>query len=88
MFVIEDEAHDEAHGECKMLESAIAELRRRAEIPWDRPPNLAPCWMTCGHRYEIVEYDAAEPGHEIRRFLVLEISSASVNWSDSLGSTS
>ena len=65
LFVIEDEAHAEPHGEFDALESAVAELRRRAEIAWDRAPNLAPCveWKTCGRRYEIVEYDRML-GHE------------------------
>ena len=55
MFVIEDEAHAEPQGEFDSLESAIAELRRRADMPWDAAPNLPPCtnWRTCGRRYEV-----------------------------------
>jgi hypothetical protein len=83
MFVIEDEAHAEPQGEFDALESAVAELRRRAEIPWDRAPNLAPCvdWKTCGRRYEIVEYDSAEtPWREIRRLHALDVSAGGARW--------
>jgi hypothetical protein len=59
MFVIEDEAHAEEQGRFLSRAETIAELKRRAEIPWDREPNVAPCtnWAQCGRRYEPVEYD-------------------------------
>src|SRR5262249_5502914 len=34
----------------------------------------------CGRHYEIIEYDAANPVPEMRRFLALEISAAGVKW--------
>src|SRR6185436_11639562 len=62
MWMIEDEAHAEPQGEFESLDSALAELRRRAGMPWDAAPNVAPCtsWRTCGRRYEVVEFDTAE----------------------------
>jgi hypothetical protein len=83
LFVIEDETHAEPQGEFDSLQSAVAELRRRAEIAWDRAPNLAPCveWKTCGRRYEIVEYDSAHsPWREIRRVHALNVSASGVRW--------
>jgi hypothetical protein len=83
MFRIEDELHAEPiGGEYETLESAVAELRRLAEIPWDREPNRCPCtnWRNCGRRYEIIEYSAADPVPVIRRFRALEISAAIVKW--------
>ena len=74
MFVVEDEAHSEPQGEYSTLEDAIAELRRRAALPWDEKPNIAPCtpWKSCGRRYEVVEYDAGQTRwRELQRFLVL-----------------
>jgi hypothetical protein len=63
MWRIEDDAHAELQGEFDSFESALAELRRRALIPWDVPPNVAPCrsWKTCGRVYEVVEFDAHLP---------------------------
>ena len=83
MFIIEDEAHAEPQGEFATFDEAMAELKRRAAIRWDREPNLAPCtnWKTCGRRYEIIEYDASRPPwHEIRRVSALEVSAKGTNW--------
>jgi hypothetical protein len=83
MFVIEDEAHAERSGEFASRDEALAELRRRAAIPWNEEPNQAPCmsWRTCGRRYEIVEYEVeARPWKELRRERALDISAAGVNW--------
>jgi hypothetical protein len=83
MFVITDEFHDETQGEFADPDFALAELRRRAKIPWDREPNLAPCtgWRTCGRRYEIVEYDEpVAPRREVSRVRVLEIDAKGVRW--------
>jgi hypothetical protein len=83
MFVIEDEAHDEPQGEFETFQDALAELHRRAAIPWDRQPNVAPCksWRTCGRRYEVVEYDARQtPWRELDRVFVLDVSAAGVTW--------
>jgi hypothetical protein len=82
-FVIEDESHDEPQGEFATAGDALAELRRRAEIPWDHDPNRAPCqsWQTCGRRYELVEFDDRDtPRKELRRELVLEISADGIEW--------
>jgi hypothetical protein len=83
MFMIEDEVHAEPQGQFATFDAALEELRRRAEIVWDQPPNLAPCtsWRTCGRKYKIIEYDASHrPWHEVRRIPALEISAKEVTW--------
>jgi len=42
VFVIEDECHAEQHGQFATLQDALTELRRRATIPWNQEPNVAP----------------------------------------------
>ena len=83
MFIIEDELHAEPHGEFATRDEALAELERRAAIPWNVEPNIAPCmsWETCGRCYELVEYDTSvTPWRELRRERVLEISAAGTKW--------
>jgi hypothetical protein len=83
MFVIEDEAHAEPQGRFQTREQAIAELQRRATIPWNEEPNRAPCtnWRNCGRRYELAEYDdTVSPWRELSRSLILQISAAGVKW--------
>jgi hypothetical protein len=83
MFMIEDEAHAEPQGQYSTLEDAMAELRRRAAIPWNQGPNVAPCtsWESCGRRYEVVEYDDSQtPWRELQRIFVLEVSAAGAKW--------
>jgi hypothetical protein len=82
-FQIEDDKHAEPQGDFNSLGEAIAELRRRAEIPWDSPPNVAPCesWRTCGRTYEIIEYDDSTlPWQERNRYGGLEVSKAGMKW--------
>jgi hypothetical protein len=84
MFVIEDERHAEIQGQFDGFQQAIAELMRRATIPWNEAPNRAPCtdWETCGRTYEVIEYDDSHlPWKELRRVIVLDISSSGVKWS-------
>jgi hypothetical protein len=84
VITIEDELHAESQGEFATIQHAIAELRRRAQIPWDQDPNRAPCmsWKTCGRAYEVIEYDDSHsPWKELRRMAVLEVSAAGVKWS-------
>ena len=84
MFVIEDEAHAEPQeGLFQTRQQAVAELQRRAAVPWDEEPNRAPCtnWVNCGRRYELVEYDdTVLPWKELSRNLILNISAAGVRW--------
>jgi hypothetical protein len=83
MFVIEDELHAELQGEFATFDEALAELRQRATIPWDREPNVAPCssWQTCGRSYEIIEYDSSQqPWHVVRRVPVLEVAASGIKW--------
>ena len=88
MFVIEDQLHAELQGEFASFDEALAELRRRASIPWDHEPNLAPCssWETCGRSYEIVEYDQVKsPWQVIGRVTVLNVTVQGVKWADGFG---
>jgi hypothetical protein len=83
MFLIEDEIHAEHQGQFASFDEAIAELRRRIEIPWDQPPNVAPCmsWKTCGREYVVIEYDDShQPWNQIRRVPVVEVSASGVKW--------
>ena len=58
-FAIENEMHAELQGTFATLSEAVAELERRASIPWNEAPNLSPCtnWANCRRTYELVEYD-------------------------------
>ena len=83
MFVIEDESHAEIFDEFDSLDKAKEQLRLWAKIPWDEPPNRAPCtsWRTCGRSFEIVEYADPRPPYEVlSRVAVLEVSKAGVRW--------
>ncbi len=83
MFVIEDDEHAEQHGEFRSQQGAFDELKRRAALPWDQPPNQAPCvsWRTCGRTYDVVEYDVSrKPWVELGRRSVLRISAAGAEW--------
>jgi hypothetical protein len=83
-FIIEDEIHAEPCGDSHdSIESAIAELHRLSTLPWDQPPNQAPCtrWRTCGREYVLIEYeDSSEPWSELRRLPALNISASEVSW--------
>ena len=85
MFVIEDERHAEPQrGEYATFAEAVEELKRRATLPWDKPPNVAPCqgWRTCGRAYEIVEYETfCIPWKELQRVPLLEVSASGAKWS-------
>ena len=85
MFIIEDADHAEWQGEFSDFRDALAELKRRAEIPWDERPNRAPCtsWKTCGRSYEVIEFDTMHiPWKELNRTLVLEVSASSIEWNE------
>jgi hypothetical protein len=88
MFKIEDERHAEQQpGEFSTFEDAIIELQRRASLPWDQAPNVAPCtsWKSCGRNYEVIEYDDSVcPWRELSRKAVLEIDSRGVRWNETL----
>lgn len=84
-FCIEDEFHDEPmEGEFDSFETALAEVRRLAALPWGEPPNQAPCrgWTTCGRHYEIVEYDASIEGRltERSRTPIVKVMSDGPKW--------
>jgi hypothetical protein len=87
VFVIEDEIHCDWHGQYASFGAAVAELQRRAALPWDQPPNAAPCrsWRTCGREYVIIEFDEAQtPWKELGRVPALEVSAEGVKWSSTL----
>ncbi|MCB9857431.1 MAG: hypothetical protein H6818_17250 [Phycisphaerales bacterium] len=80
---IEDEIHCELDGPFESFEAAIEELRRRAQIAWDSPPNVAPCssWQSCGREYHVLEYEATgESSRLLHRTHVLDISAKGVEW--------
>lgn len=81
MFVIEDELHCDWHGQFATFDEAVAALRRRATLPWDEPPNVAPCtsWKTCGREYVIIEFDDShQPWKELRRIPAFHMSAEGV----------
>lgn len=80
LFVIEDEIHADLHGEFASLAEAIGELQRRASVPWNEPPNRAPCTGsgTCGREYVVVEYD--QEWRELNRLSGLDVSASGVKW--------
>jgi hypothetical protein len=85
-YVIEDTNHAEPLGEFVSLADAVNELHRLGKLPWDQPPNVAPCtnWQTCGRSYEIIEYATdSQPWQELRRIAAFEISAQGVRWSTS-----
>jgi hypothetical protein len=65
------------------FDEALAEILRRAAMPWDQYPNRAPCkqWSTCGRDYVIREYDAGtDPWTFIRAVPVVWVSALGVTW--------
>ena len=82
-FWLHDYLHDESLGPFSNRDEAIAEAVRVAAIPWNAPPNLAPCvdWETCGRDYAVVEYDTSDGGHkEVAALPVLRIDRDGVRW--------
>lgn len=82
-FIVEDEIHAEVIGEYESLAEAWEELKRRAAIPWDQIPNLAPCGnsLECGRSYEIVECDvSSKPWTEVKRIAGLDVSVEGIDW--------
>jgi hypothetical protein len=83
LWLIEDERHAEPCGEFMTRQDAMAELQRRADLPWDAQPNVAPCmsWRTCGRFYELIEFDGAfEVYQEKSRVLVLSVTATGAHW--------
>jgi hypothetical protein len=84
VFIIEDEQHAEPQaGEFVSMAEAVLELKRRAALPWNQPPNLAPCanWRTCGRTYEVIEYDTSTtPWKELSRSPQLKVSASGIQW--------
>lgn len=83
MIYIEDGNHCELEGPFGSFEDALAELRRRARIAWDLPPNQAPCtsWETCGREYNVVEYDdRSGTARVLRRVHVVDVSAKGTVW--------
>lgn len=83
MIVIEDDLHGEPGEEFATREEAVAELRRRAALPWNEPPNQAPCtsWRTCGRSYALVEYDTRfTPWRRLSSVPILEVSKKGATW--------
>jgi hypothetical protein len=53
MFVIEDEIHCDRHGRFARFDKALAELKRRAALPFDQP-NHWECWLRDPDGYTVV----------------------------------
>lgn len=84
-YVIEDELHAEICGEYDSFIKAVSELKRRASIPWNEHPNIAPCvnWAKCGRRYEIIQYETEQKSWtKIQSQQVLDISAQGVSWAE------
>jgi hypothetical protein len=82
-FWLHDYLHDEGLGPFRTREEAIAEAVRVAAIPWNEPPNLAPCvdWETCGRDYAVVEVDAStDPPLDMDAPLVVRIDRNGARW--------
>lgn len=77
-YVLEDDLHAETLAESSDKETALAEARRRAALPWDGPVNKPPCrnWRRCGRHLMLVTFDHA------RRFPDNELSTTSSPASD------
>ena len=87
VFIIEDDFHAEPHGEYPTLADAVAELKRLSLIPWNEPPNQAPCtnWQTCGRTYAIIEYDTSStPWLEINNIAGLDIRASGTIFNEAL----
>lgn len=83
IFVLEDDLHAEWAGEYETFELAFAEIRSRAQIPWNEKPNRAPCSSsnTCGRQYCIVAYDeTTRPWTYIKSTPIVEIRAKGVRW--------
>jgi hypothetical protein len=83
LVYIEDDIHGEQEGPFSTFADALAELRRRAAMAWDSPPNKSPCasWESCGREYCILQYDErAQPPRLLRKAHVLDVSAKGVVW--------
>ncbi len=83
MFVIEDSIHCELHHRFDEWEDAVAELMRLSVIPWDEPPNRAPCtgWRRCSREWEVVEYDdSSTPWKRLWQEAFLRVGSRGTRW--------
>ena len=68
-FSIEDEVHAEWQGDFPTFESALDELKNRAQIPWYEKPNVCPCtgWEKCERRYTITEFIVGDETYSPQR---------------------
>jgi len=83
--ILEDNFHAEWNGEFLDMEAAVAELKRRANLPWNQSPNRPPCedWETCHREYHIVAYDTSKtPWQELSRTRALNVDSSGIRWSE------
>ena len=62
VILIQDDRHSELQKtEYPSLQAAVEELKRRAAIPWNEPPNRCPCTANCGREYAVREFEKVEP---------------------------
>lgn len=82
-FVITDQIHDEDFGTFDSFDEAVLELKKIADIPWNKEPNLSLCESqeTCGREYEIVEYNTeSEPWQHIKTTPALSVFAELTKW--------
>jgi hypothetical protein len=84
MWLIEDQLHGELQeGEFLTRHDAIAELTRRAELPYSEEPNRAPCvsWRTCERHYVLIERaEPCPPWTTLSRERALDKSAEGLRW--------
>jgi hypothetical protein len=84
VILIQDDMHAELQKtEYASFQQAVEELKRRAAIPWNEPPNRCPCLGgTCGRAYALREFERAEPPpwKSLRKAIVVKVNRAGVVW--------
>jgi hypothetical protein len=82
-FELRDDLYDEIQGEFQTFSEAVAQACRLAAIPWDAPPNPAPCTSraNCSRNDEIVEQLASDGARQVvDHTSILENGAAGAHW--------
>ena len=84
MFSVYDEAHCEYHGHFATRQEAVDAIISYTQLPWDSPPNRAPCrqWRTCKRNYEIHEWADRVHGERLSVRTICRVDSDGVTWAD------
>jgi hypothetical protein len=84
IITLDDASHCEYQGQFLSVPDAFEEIKARAVLPWDQPPNRCPCtaWKTCDRLYQILVYDDSTTPWTLQAKLGnLQISNRGVVWS-------